>query len=74
VAPQQKDWWTQKVMETEPLRSFPNEIRDMITEEVTYPIGLEEAKVIREKLMQERKKDKVSRRSYGSNEWSFCEH
>ncbi|RBR06589.1 uncharacterized protein FIESC28_10984 [Fusarium coffeatum] len=67
VAPQQKDWWTEKVMETEPLRLFPNEIRDMITEEVTYPIGLEEAKAIREKLMRERKKDK--RKDYYGARW-----
>ncbi|KAI1061041.1 hypothetical protein LB507_010213 [Fusarium sp. FIESC RH6] len=75
VAPQQKDWWLDHVRETEPLRSFPNEIRSMIVEEVTYPIGLKEAKLIRENLMQERKNDKISSRSNErAMDWSFCEH
>jgi hypothetical protein len=59
----------------EPLRSLPNEIKEMITEEVTHPVSLEEAKRIRERLMKERSSQNLDdERTYRSAEWGFCEH
>jgi hypothetical protein len=75
VPPQQKDWWADTVMGFEPLRSLPNEIKEMITEEVTHPVSLEEAKRIRERLMKERSSQNLDdERTYRSAEWGFCEH
>lgn len=74
VPPQQKHWWTERMTNTEPLISLPNEIRNMILEKVTYPIGLEEAKRSRKALMKERSNSNDQRSRFLNAEWSFCEH
>ncbi|KAJ2880643.1 hypothetical protein H4R27_004592 [Coemansia aciculifera] len=47
VPPQQKDWWLERVLASEPFPSLPGLIVDGIMEKVDYPISLKEAKKIR---------------------------
>lgn len=60
VPPQQRDWWRERVdrdfSKTEvALGSLSNELKDRVYESVhDFPIGLDEAKEIRLRLMEER--------------------
>ncbi|KAJ3498003.1 hypothetical protein NLG97_g1461 [Lecanicillium saksenae] len=74
VPPQQRHWWSPDAAIRESGR-FPPEVTEMILDSIDFPIGLEEAKQIREELMAERTvlkegADDELRRV----EWSFCEH
>ncbi|KAG5653950.1 hypothetical protein H0H81_009066 [Sphagnurus paluster] len=55
---QQRDWWGDALRHGDSrLAQLPVELQDMITEEVDgFPVGLEEAKRVRVRLMQERKR------------------
>ena len=54
---------------------FPNEIADQIIEDIDFPIGNEEAKDIREELIEERREfvDGVTE-IFRENGYCFCEH
>ncbi|KAJ2059140.1 hypothetical protein GGI17_004595 [Coemansia sp. S146] len=47
VPPQQKDWWLERVLASEPFCSLPQLVVDGIMDKVDYPISLKEAKKIR---------------------------
>ncbi|KAJ2754514.1 hypothetical protein GGI19_002338 [Coemansia pectinata] len=47
VPPQQKDWWIEDVLASEPLRSLPHLVVDGIMAKVDYPVSLKHAKWIR---------------------------
>lgn len=56
VPPQQKDWWSLKIRDSERLATIPKEIVDQIVGDVDdFPISLGEAKELRLKLMEERR-------------------
>ncbi|EWG56016.1 hypothetical protein FVEG_17735 [Fusarium verticillioides 7600] len=52
---QQKHWWKDGLRDSEPLNCLPSETRDAITREVGYPYGIDEARLVREDLISERK-------------------
>ncbi|KAI6782114.1 uncharacterized protein J7T54_002351 [Emericellopsis cladophorae] len=76
VPPQQRDWWARQVeLKDTQLSKLPQEVRDMVFSQDVMPVGLEEAKVIREELMDERtvlQEGVNGQLSYSS--WNFCEH
>ncbi|KAH7066433.1 hypothetical protein BKA63DRAFT_161543 [Paraphoma chrysanthemicola] len=77
VPPQQRDWWLREVKSGESkVSDLPTELIDMIGEGVdNFPIGLEEAKKIREELMAERGKlDQKVDQAMADWNFSFCEH
>ncbi|KAJ2458343.1 hypothetical protein GGF42_002128 [Coemansia sp. RSA 2424] len=47
---QQKDWWIEDVLSSEPFRSMPHLIIDGIMGKIEYPISLKEAKNIRQEM------------------------
>ncbi|KAJ2443146.1 hypothetical protein GGF42_006735 [Coemansia sp. RSA 2424] len=57
VPPQQKDWWIEDVLSSEPFHSMPHLIIDDIMGNIEYPISLKEAKEIRQEM--ETKADKA---------------
>ena len=76
MPPQQKDWWTPEIRDSERLTKLPNEIVDHIMEDVDeFPISLEEAKELRLKLIEERKAyvEDVNKKMQEET-FSFCEH
>ncbi|KAI5274727.1 hypothetical protein E4T47_02222 [Aureobasidium subglaciale] len=77
VPPQQKEWWAEAVQGLEgKLDVLPPELRHQVLTDVgDFPISLEEAKVVREELMNERRAFvKDVNVMYASDEFSFCEH
>ena len=77
VPPQQRDWWAREVkLNHSRIGQLPAELVDMIAEGVEdFPIGLEEAKAIREELMLERgKMNEAVDYAMWDQEFSFCEH
>ena len=76
VPPQQKDWWSPEIRDSEKLARMPKEIVDQIVEDVDdFPISLEEAKELRLKLMEERKVfvNQVDK-NMQARTFFFCEH
>lgn len=76
VPPQQKDWWSPEIRDSERLAKLPKEIVDKVVEDVEdLPISLAEAKKIRLELMEERKVyvDEVNE-DIQSATFFFCEH
>jgi hypothetical protein len=78
VPPQQRAWWLKRIKELESgISDLPTELVNMIGEEVRdFPIGLEEAKELREELMKERGLNDrmVEYQVTQENQFSFCEH
>jgi hypothetical protein len=73
---QQKEWWTQELLDGGVFSKLPLELVKEIMDNVEdFPIGLKEAKALRLKLMEERKgfvqrhDDKMA-----SGTFSLCEH
>ena len=76
VPPQQKDWWSPEIRDSEGLSRLPKEIVDQVVEDVEdFPISLEEAKELRLRLTEERKVyvEEVNE-DIQSSIFSFCEH
>jgi hypothetical protein len=74
---QQKEWWAEPIMRNDgPFSKLPTELRRLVVESSEdFPISLEEAKVIREELMEERKKyELASNNNFEAIEISLCEH
>lgn len=78
VPPQQRDWWLEALEEDREgrLNTLPPELKKQVLDDVDdFPITLEEAKKIREELMDERKAFvKDVNNLLESEEFSFCEH
>lgn len=76
VPPQQKDWWIESTGLASGVSSnLPAELRNMVVQNVEFPIGLEDAKKAREELMAERSALKVKSESRVNRiTWNFCEH
>lgn len=77
VPPQQREWWAEAVQGLEcKLDELPPELRNQVMTEVRdFPISLEEAKKLREELMDERRTFvRDVEYMYREEEFSFCEH
>jgi len=76
VPPQQKAWWSEKVGGEGRLGELSEEVKEMVFEGVEeWPIGLEEAKMAREKLMEERSVFVgVHEEAFESTTFNLCEH
>ncbi|GKT95629.1 hypothetical protein Ct61P_13479 [Colletotrichum tofieldiae] len=75
VPPQQRDWWKEGVAPDDRIGPLPVEVTDMVFDNLDFPIGLEQAKKIREELMAERTAIAGDCRFYISQrEYMFCEH
>ncbi|KAJ2048652.1 hypothetical protein GGH13_009027, partial [Coemansia sp. S155-1] len=53
VPPQQKDWWTEDILSSEPFRSLPLLVMDGIMDQISYPVSLKEAKELRVEMEAE---------------------
>ncbi|KAL2753308.1 hypothetical protein ACRALDRAFT_2029173 [Sodiomyces alcalophilus JCM 7366] len=79
VPPQQRHWWLQRVEghadpETDALPAkLPPELRQIVLDQMDFPIGWEEAKATRLELMDERSSFVESMGSLDDS-WNFCEH
>jgi hypothetical protein len=79
VPPQQRDWWLEAIGHKRDgalTGRLPAELVDMVGAIVDdFPIGLEEAKKIREELMDERGRlDENVDALYSNDMFNFCEH
>jgi hypothetical protein len=76
ILPQQLDWWAQHINQTGALKKLPQGIRDRVYKEVRgFPVTMEQAKVVREELMEERKAQlKRAEEDREKNCFNFCEH
>jgi hypothetical protein len=78
VPPQQRDWWAREVkLDDSRVGQLPAELVDMIAEDVEdFPIGLDDAKAIREELMAERGmlNEAVEVQMFQDERFNFCEH
>ena len=76
IPPQQLDWWAHHITQTGALKNLPQELRDRVYQEVRdFPVTREQAKLVREELMEERKVQ-IEDVEYSAqdNYFSFCEH
>ncbi|KAJ2107533.1 hypothetical protein GGI16_001491 [Coemansia sp. S142-1] len=53
VPPQQKDWWTEDILSSEPFRSLPLLVMDGIMDQISFPVSLKEAKELRVEMEAE---------------------
>ncbi|KAH0337678.1 hypothetical protein KCU81_g7985, partial [Aureobasidium melanogenum] len=77
VPPQQREWWAEAVQGLEcKLDELPPELRNQVMTEVgDFPISLDEAKKLREELMDERRAFvRDVNDMYHEEDFSFCEH
>ncbi|KAA8893383.1 hypothetical protein FN846DRAFT_788030 [Sphaerosporella brunnea] len=76
VPPQQHDWWAQEVAREQRLNGLPLAVRHEVAAFANeFPMGLEEAKSLREELMEERKVFVVEHGEVFEGEtFSLCEH
>jgi hypothetical protein len=76
VPPQQREWWSEEVIATGCLDRLPRELQDKLFDDVDeFPIGLSEAKEMREKIMGERAKFVVLQTNgFEAASFSLCEH
>jgi hypothetical protein len=81
VPPQRRDWWSENVMkdfarEGNGLAKLSPELRDQVFRSVDdFPIGMEDAKEVRLKLMDERSVFVSKHKSaFERHEFNLCEH
>ncbi|MCJ1399937.1 hypothetical protein MMC11_003140 [Xylographa trunciseda] len=76
VPPQQKHWWGAELSRTGVFGRLPTELQTQIIDDVEdFPIGTDEAKKLRLKLMNERKSFARSQEcSLNSFQFDLCEH
>ncbi|OJD28634.1 uncharacterized protein BKCO1_1320004 [Diplodia corticola] len=74
VPPQRKDWWSEEILK-EGVGKLPTELTELIVSSAEeWPMGMEEAKELRGKLMSERTANMVQVESAVFGQVSFCEH
>ncbi|KAG5639577.1 hypothetical protein H0H81_010778 [Sphagnurus paluster] len=74
---QQREWWSEAVRGGDSLLArLPKELQDLVFEQVEeFPIGLEEAKEVRARLMDERRVFvRLNNEAFHQYEFSLCEH
>jgi hypothetical protein len=55
IPPQQRQHWAQKIDEIGALSKLPRELKDCVYDQLDFPLSMEQAKQVREELMEERK-------------------
>jgi hypothetical protein len=75
---QRRDWWADAILsETEAFARLPKELRDKVVDDVEeFPIDMEQAKKLREELMEERKEYVIGyqQANFKNCIISLCEH
>ncbi|TFK36202.1 hypothetical protein BDQ12DRAFT_725247 [Crucibulum laeve] len=73
---QQKEWWMEAARTNQALSRLPVEVQQLVVDAVDeFPISMQEAKQLREKLMAERKVFATDHsREFSSLNFSLCEH
>jgi len=77
VPPQQRDWWSEKLWAAGLLTGLSREMHDEVMNSVDdFPVGLDDAKKLREQLMDERKELETAQDSIFEHcaTFSLCEH
>jgi hypothetical protein len=75
IPPQQRHHWAQKIDEIGALSKLPRELKDCVYDHLDFPLSMEQAKRVREELMEERKaQHDASLESWQNNDYAFCEH
>ncbi|KAJ2135423.1 hypothetical protein IW139_000689 [Coemansia sp. RSA 353] len=74
VPPQQREWWSETVMERGAMGNLPVLVKEQIAKHVDFPISLAEAKELRLKLMEERSTSNSASESLFSPDFYLCEH
>ncbi|KAM0263596.1 hypothetical protein ACHAPA_008685 [Fusarium lateritium] len=76
VPPQQRHWLAEELLQDNSrLSKLPPEVTNMVVDNLDFPISLEDAKKIRQELMEERSaQQKDLDRDMRSHDWNFCEH
>ena len=75
IPPQQRQWWTRKIDQIEALSRLPPELKEIVYKDVDFPLSVEQAKRVREELMEERRAQHDScLESWQNYDYSFCEH
>jgi hypothetical protein len=76
VPPQQRDWWSEELKSSGCFEQLAAELQEKVFDSVDdFPIGIDEAKEIRLKLMDERKEYVVLQdKGFRSVTFSLCEH
>lgn len=74
VPPQRNDWWAEEIAKGR-VGELPAELTEMITMNVDdWPMGMEEAKDLREELMSERTATEAKFDDHVFEKLNFCEH
>ena len=78
MPPQRRDWWAEKTFREGKYgtKSVSREVHDQIVEGVDWPMGMAEAKELREELMAERSVlvGKQNDAFVSAQTFSLCEH
>lgn len=75
VPPQQKEWWTERFVKDGWFEKLPPEMTKAVLDEIDFPFELEEAKLLRKELMDDRSDISVQVDNRLNDEtWNFCEH
>lgn len=75
IPPQQRHWWARMIDETGVLHKLPPELKEFVYNNLESSLTEEQAKQVREDLMEERKAQLVATEESWQNErYSFCEH
>lgn len=75
VPPQQRQHWARKIDEIGALSKLPPELRSRVYDELEFPLSMEQAKRVREELMEERKaQHDASLETWQNHDYTFCEH
>ncbi|KAF7555998.1 hypothetical protein G7Z17_g1732 [Cylindrodendrum hubeiense] len=75
IPPQRHDWWAESLGKVGALDGLPYELREMVQNNVDFPITEKVAKELREELMEERSSvNRYANERLAQQEWSFCEH
>ncbi len=76
VPPQQRDWWSAELKSSGCFKQLATELQEKVFEGVDdFPVGMDEAKEIRLKLMDERREFvALQNEGFHSVTFSLCEH
>lgn len=56
IPPQQRDWWAREINKDQSLSGLPQELADLVLDEVSdFPLTMEQAKEVRDELREDRK-------------------
>ncbi|KAJ1852389.1 hypothetical protein LPJ76_005491, partial [Coemansia sp. RSA 638] len=74
VPPQQREWWSETVMERGAMGRLPELVKEHIGKYVDFPISMAEAKELRLELMDERSTGNAASESLFIPYFYLCEH